>query len=114
MRLSGISLPLWLIADGDHDFGDDGPMIRRPGAYHDVGDRWVLTDHLSPLNLDTGAGYKDIVDTVVTIINNFEPVRRNGKVDRVNRNDKRFSSKFPFLAPPHQPLARGATDGTQN
>ena len=27
----------------------------------------------------------DVIDTVVTIINNFEPVRRNGKVDRCER-----------------------------
>ena len=56
----------------------------------------------------------DVIDTVVTIINNFEPVRRNGKVDRVNRNDKRFKGKFPFLADPHQPLGRNGVDGTQN
>ncbi len=56
----------------------------------------------------------DVIDTVVTIINNFEPVRRNGKVDRVNGNDERFRSKFPFLADPHQPLDRNGVDGTEN
>lgn len=56
----------------------------------------------------------DVIDTVVTIINNFEPVRRNGKVDRVNGNDKRFRSKFPYLADPHQPLGWNGVDGTEN
>lgn len=56
----------------------------------------------------------DVIDTVVTIINNFEPVRRSGKVDRVNSNDKRFKSKFPYLADPHQPLGRNGVDGTKN
>ena len=56
----------------------------------------------------------DVIDTVVTIINNFEPVRRNGKVDRVNGNDKRFRSKFPYLADLHQPLGWNGVDGIEN
>ena len=56
----------------------------------------------------------DVIDTVVTIINNFEPVTRSGRVDGVNGNDKRFRDTFPFLAAPHQPLPRGRVDPTEN
>lgn len=56
----------------------------------------------------------DVIDTIVTIINNFEPVRPNGKVDRVNSNDKRLRNTFPFLASPHQPLRHNVVDPTEN
>jgi len=71
--------------------------------------------------VNNGAGFPngrrlrdDVIDTVVTIINNFEPVLPNGKVDRVNNSDGSFLDSFPFLGLPNQPLANGGIDNTQN
>lgn len=90
----------------------NGDYLRLDTSVRNRGDQGGVND---------GAGFPngrrltdDVIDTVVTIINNFEPVRPNGVVDRVSRNDKRFAGRFPFLAAPHQPLGRNGVDGTQN
>jgi hypothetical protein len=54
----------------------------------------------------------DVIDTIVTIINNFQPVNGAGTtaVDNVNANDVAFLNTFPFFAPPQQPRAAGTID----
>ncbi len=52
----------------------------------------------------------DVVDITFRIINNGRWLG-----DKVRANDKRFGSKFPFVAEPYQPFRRGsgADDGTR-
>ncbi len=45
----------------------------------------------------------DVVDTTFTIINNGRPLG-----DRVDRNEKQFGNRFPFVAKPHQPFPPGS------
>lgn len=47
----------------------------------------------------------DIIDTLLTIINNGSTLG-----DNVNGNDVPFRDQFPFLAAPHQPQAPGVVD----
>ena len=47
----------------------------------------------------------DVIDTILTLINNRMPLG-----DNVNGNDVPFRDAFPFLAPPHQPLSPGTVD----
>ena len=50
----------------------------------------------------------DVIDTILTVV-------AGGTLgDSVPANDVAFRTTFPFLAPPHQPLAAGATDNTKN
>ncbi len=52
----------------------------------------------------------DVIDIVLGLVT-------NGAIttgDNVNANDVAFRTVFPFLAPPNQPLANGATDNTKN
>lgn len=52
----------------------------------------------------------DVIDIVLGLVT-------NGAItagDNVNANDVTFRTVFPFLAPPNQPLANGATDNTKN
>lgn len=51
----------------------------------------------------------DVLDTLLTFVANGTPIG-----DSVPANDVAFRDAFPFLAPPHQPLATGATDLTKN
>jgi hypothetical protein len=51
----------------------------------------------------------DVIDTLLTLVANGTTLG-----DSVPANDVAFRSSFPFVAPPHQPLATGATDLTQN
>jgi hypothetical protein len=52
----------------------------------------------------------DVIDTLLFLVTN-EAITGG---DNVDSNDRAFGNSFPFLAPPHQPLAAGAADGTQN
>jgi|GEM_PF-349497 len=56
----------------------------------------------------------DTVDTLVTLINNGQPVSVNGLVDNVNANDVPFQNTFPFFALPQQPRDSGVDDNTRN
>ena len=47
----------------------------------------------------------DVIDTLVTLINNGVPIK-----DNVNDNDVTLPSTFPFFARPTQPFAAGVTD----
>lgn len=52
----------------------------------------------------------DVIDIVLSLVT-------NGAItagDHVDANEVPFRSAFPFLAPPNQPLANGATDNTKN
>ena len=52
----------------------------------------------------------DVIDVVINLVT-------NGGIttgDHVDANDAQFRTVFPFLAPPNQPLANGATDNTKN
>jgi hypothetical protein len=51
----------------------------------------------------------DVIDTILTVVANGVTLG-----DSVPTNDVAFRTTFPFLAPPHQPLAAGATDTTRN
>ena len=70
---------------------------------------------------NAGAGFPngrrpqdDVIDTIVTIINNFQPVGGAGPgtnvVDNVNANDVPFRNSFPFFALPNQIFPAGTTD----
>jgi hypothetical protein len=54
----------------------------------------------------------DVIDIIVTIVNNFQPVNGAGTtaVDNVNANDVAFLDTFPFFANPQQPRAAGTID----
>ncbi|HET9531124.1 MAG TPA: DUF4331 family protein [Blastocatellia bacterium] len=54
----------------------------------------------------------DVIDIIVTIVNNFQPVNGPGTtaVDNVNGNDVPFRNTFPFFADPQQPRAAGTID----
>jgi uncharacterized protein DUF4331 len=54
----------------------------------------------------------DVIDVIVTIINNSQPVNGPGTtaVDNVNANDVAFRNTFPFFAPPQQPRPAGTID----
>ena len=61
---------------------------------------------------NAGAGFPngrrlqdDVIDTILTIINNGSPLG-----DNVNGNDVAFRDVFPYLAPPQQPRDTGVTD----
>jgi hypothetical protein len=65
----------------------------------------------------------DVIDVIVTGVNNFQPVGSPGGctlnptafcVDRLDKNDRDFLPAFPFFAPPNQPLPSGGVDKTQN
>jgi hypothetical protein len=51
----------------------------------------------------------DVIDTIVTLINN-----RVQQGDNVNGNDVPFRDMFPFFAPPTQPFPSGVDDRTRN
>jgi hypothetical protein len=51
----------------------------------------------------------DVVDTILTLINN-----RQRLGDNVNGNDVPFQDRFPFLALPQQPRDSGVDDSTRN
>ncbi len=70
---------------------------------------------------NAGAGFPngrrpadDVIDTVVTIINNFQPVGGAGPgtnvVDNVNANDVPFRNTFPFFSLPNQIFPAGTVD----
>ncbi len=56
----------------------------------------------------------DTIDTLVTLINNGQPVSANGKVDNVDGNDVPLQNSFPFFALPQQPRDSGVDDNTRN
>ena len=51
----------------------------------------------------------DVIDTILTVVANGTTLG-----DNIPTNDVAFRTTFPFLAPPHQPLAAGANDTTRN
>jgi hypothetical protein len=51
----------------------------------------------------------DVISTLLTVINNGTTLSQG-----LSGNDVPFRNTFPFFAAPHEPLAHGATDGTQN
>jgi hypothetical protein len=51
----------------------------------------------------------DVIDTILFFVAN-----QNTLKDNVDSNDVAFRNEFPFLAPPHQPLPKGAVDNTRN
>ena len=61
---------------------------------------------------NTGAGFPngrrlqdDVIDTILTIVNNGSPLG-----DNVNGNDVAFRDVFPYLAPAQQPRDPGVID----
>jgi hypothetical protein len=51
----------------------------------------------------------DVIDTILFFVAN-----QNTLKDNVDANDVPFRTVFPFLAPPQQPLPKGAVDTTRN
>lgn len=106
-------------------FGTNGTYI---GALADVAVTWGDVLKLDTTVANSGTNPEaafpngrrlndDVVDALLFFVTNTAYAPQTGMTaggDNVLENDKTFGATFPFLAPTHQPLNAGDTDGTEN